>query len=96
MLEWNHHRMTAGTDIAMAGLQSEFTYYRAHQAEIAAEYDGKFVVIKGNEVIGSFDSELEAVTETQKAHPLGSFLVQRVTKGPEGYSQAFHSRVVFS
>jgi hypothetical protein len=77
-------------------LKNEFQYYLDHQAEIAAEHDGKFVVIKGGTIIGSYDSEMAALLETKKHHELGTFLIQRVTSGPEGYTQTFHSRVVFS
>ena len=77
-------------------LQDEFDYYRAHQQELVQKFEGKYVVIKNDEVVGSFDNELEAVTETRKTHELGTFLVQLVTKGEEAYSQTFHSRVVFT
>ena len=42
-------------------LEKEFEYYLAHQAELVAKFDGKFVVIKGNEVLGAYDSEIEAM-----------------------------------
>lgn len=60
------------------------------------QYDGKFIVIKGQEILGAYADELAAVTETQKHHKLGTFLVQLVSKGNAAYSQSFHSRVVFS
>ena len=77
-------------------LQEEFQYYLSHQEEIVAEYDGKYVVIKGGVVVGVYDDELTAVMETQKSHELGTFLVQKVSQGDSEYSQNFHSRVVFS
>ena len=77
-------------------LQSEFEFYIAHQDELVAKYDGKFIVIKNGEVLGEYDNELAAVTETKKAHELGTFLIQKVSEGDEGYSQTFHSRAVFS
>ena len=76
-------------------LQREFEYYIAHQDELVEQYDGKYVAIKNGEVVGSYDDELTAVTETQKAHELGTFLIQKVSAGDSEYSQTFHSRVVF-
>ena len=76
-------------------LQKEFDFYLAHQAEMVGKYDGKYIVIKSGEVLGEYDDELTAVTETQKQHELGTFLVQRVSEGDDEYSQTFHSRAVF-
>lgn len=76
------------------GLEKEFNYYRAHQQELVAKHAGKFVVIKKEKVIGVFDSEIEAIGETSRQHPLGTFLVQKCESGPESYTQTFHSRVL--
>ena len=74
-------------------LQKEFNYYLEHQSELVEKYNGKFIVIKDCRVLGSFDDELTAITEIQKEHKLGTFLVQKVTPGDEAYTQTFHSRV---
>ena len=76
-------------------LKAEFEYYIAHQDEFVKKYDGKFVVIKDEMVLGAFDDELTAITITQKAHKVGTFLVQKVSAGTDAYSQRFHSRVSF-
>ena len=77
-------------------LQQEFRFYIEHQDEMVKKYNGKFIVIKDEIVLGAFDDELTAVTETRKAHELGTFLVQKVSPGDAAYSQTFHSRVIFS
>ncbi|MEK6212226.1 MAG: hypothetical protein AABM64_18020 [Pseudomonadota bacterium] len=78
-------------------LKKEFDYYVAHQADLIKEHNGKFVVIKDQTVIGAFDDQIQAVTETQKkGHAAGTFLVQFVSPGDSAYKQTFHSRVVFS
>ncbi len=58
-------------------------------------YNGKFIVIKDCKVMGSYDSELDAVKETAKKHELGTFLVQKCDPGTDSYTQTYHSRVVF-
>lgn len=75
-------------------LEKEFRYYLEHQDEIVESYNGKFVVIKDEVVLGSYDDELAAVTQTRQTHQIGTFLVQRVSAGDAAYSQTFH-RVVF-
>ena len=77
-------------------LRKDFEYYLANQAQLVASYNGKYIVIRDAKVVGAYDSELAAVTETQKTFPLGSFLVQRVEPGNSSYTQTFHSRVAFS
>lgn len=77
-------------------LKKDFEYYLAHQDEMVEKYNGKYVVIKDGEVLGAYDNELRALSETQKKHELGTFLVQKVSPGTDAYSQTFHSRVVFS
>jgi len=77
-------------------LQKEFDFYLEHQDELVERYEGRYIVIKGGEVLGAYDNELAAIIETQKSHPLGTFLVQLVSRGSAAYTQTFHSRVVFS
>jgi len=77
-------------------LEREFEYYLKHQNDLVKKYSGKFVVIQNEEVIGVYDDELKAVTETSKNHELGTFLVQRCEPGKENYTQTFHSRVAFA
>ena len=75
------------------GLIKEFDYYLEHQDALVQQYDGRFVVIKGCEVVGAYDTLVQAITETQRAHELGTFLVQAVSPGPDAYTQS-HSRVM--
>ena len=76
-------------------LKKDFAYYLDHQDEMVEKYDGKYIVIRDGQVLGDYDDELTASTETQKSHKLGTFLVQRVSKGTDAYTQTFRSRVVF-
>jgi len=74
-------------------LKEEFEYYLGNQEELVSQYNGKFIVIKGQKVIGVFDSQLDAIQETSKQHELGTFLVQKCEPGSTSYSQTYHSRV---
>lgn len=77
-------------------LQKEFEYFLAHKDELAGNYKGRFVVIKGQRIIGDFADQLEAINETSKNHAPGTFLVQKCESGSDSYTQTFHSRVAFA
>ena len=79
----------------MSNLNKEFEYFLANQGKLVSEYGGKVVVIKNGAVIGVYDDQLKAVTETRKHHQMGTFLVQKVESGKDVYTQTFHSRVAF-
>ena len=80
----------------MEQLEKEFKYYIDHQAELVEKYNGKFIVIKDCNVIGAFDSELEAIEKITEQYELGTFLVQKCEPGNESYTQTYHSRVLFA
>lgn len=77
-------------------LEKEFQFYLDHQADLVKKYNGKHIVIQGDQVIGAYDSEIDAYTETSKTHALGTFLIQYCTKGEQAYTQNFSSRVIFA
>ena len=74
-------------------LKEEFDYFLKHQVEFAEKYNGKFVVIKNQKVIGVYNTELKAVDETAKTEEMGTFLVQKCERGDASFTQSFHSRV---
>lgn len=76
-------------------LKHEFEYFLEHQEELLKSHNGKFLVIKGQKVIGVYDSELEAVEETSKKEKIGTFLVQKCEPGDASFTQSFRSRVHF-
>lgn len=67
-------------------LLKEFEYYIQNQDEFVEQYDGKVIVLKNNKIIGIYQTEIEALTETQEEHEIGSFLIQRVSPGIEAYT----------
>ena len=78
-------------------LKREFDYYLSNQDRLVAEYDGKCIVIKEQQIIGAYDDYRQAVVETIKqGHEVGTFLTQRVSPGSADYTGIFHSRVAFN
>ena len=76
-------------------LEKEFEYYQQNQKKFVEKYNGRFIVIHGESVIGDYGSELEAYNESKKKYEVGTFLIQRVSPGTDNYSQSYHSRVTF-
>lgn len=78
-------------------LDEEFKYYLSHQDDLVKKYNGRYIVIKEQTVIGDYSSFDEAIKNTlSQGHELGSFLIQECSEGEDAYTQTFHSRVIFA
>jgi len=66
--------------------KDELDFFVSHQAELVEKYQGKILVIKGNELLGVYNDALQAYTETQKHYEPGTFMIQPCQPGPEAYS----------
>ncbi len=68
-------------------LETEFQYFLDNQDELVKKYDGKFIVIKDKEVIGAYDTFVDAYFITQeRGTKLGTFLIQQCLPGEECYT----------
>lgn len=76
-------------------LDLEFKYFREHQDELVKRYNGRYIVIVGEEVVGDYKDQAEAYVHTAKTRKPGTFLIQHCIPGPGAYKQTFHSRVAF-
>lgn len=77
-------------------LQRQLEYFKSNQDELIKKYEGKFLVIKDQEVQGVYSTEMEAYINAKNKFELGTFLIQQCLPGQESYTQTFHSRVAFS
>jgi len=77
-------------------LNKEFKYYLDNQDKLVNRFEGKYIVIKDQTVIGTYDNEMDAYNETIKEHKLGTFLIQHCLPGEESHTATFHSRVIFN
>ena len=71
-------------------LDKEFNWYLSHQEELVEQYNGKHLVIRDEKVVGSYNSTLDAYTESKKKYKLGTFLIQLCTPGDSAYTKTFH------
>jgi hypothetical protein len=77
-------------------LDKEFKYFVNHQKELVRKYNGKYIVIIGEEIVGIFDSIAQAYEDSIKKYTPGTFFIQFCIPGEEAYSQSFNSRVIFA
>jgi hypothetical protein len=59
-------------------LQSEYDYYLRNKADLVLKYNGKFIVIKGEEVLGSFDTDADAYKAGLLRFGVVPFFITRV------------------
>jgi hypothetical protein len=64
-------------------LENEQTFYKAHRVELRSKYSGKRVVIVGDQILGVYDTDREALQETVKTRPRGSFMVKFIPEDPK-------------
>ena len=76
-------------------LEREYKYYENHKKEFDSKYDNNFIVIVGDNIVGVYNNQREALEETLKNHKAGTFLLQKCLKD-EDQIQRFYSRVSFS
>jgi hypothetical protein len=77
-------------------LEKEFKWYLQHQNDLVKQYNGKFLLIKDENVVGAFDTNIEAYNKGKQKFEPGTFLIQKCTPGAQDYTQTFRSRVAFA
>ena len=82
--------------MAETALLDEFEYYLDHQAELAAKYQGRYIVIKGHRLLGDYPTVDEAVRSTTPAQDPGTFLLQHCDADPESTKATSRSRARFA
>lgn len=74
-------------------LQEDYQYYLDHRDELYKEHPDMFLVIKDKKVIGVYEDQVTAYTETTKEHEPGTFIIQQSSPDSTN-TQVFHTRVV--
>ena len=77
-------------------IETLFKYYLEHQEDLVSKYDGKYLIITNDGVVGAYDSLNEGYEVALKTYGKGNFMLQLCSEGEKDYSQRFYtSRVVF-
>jgi hypothetical protein len=67
----------------MSVLDTELNFFDENKAEWVKVYPGKFVLIKGRELIGNFDTAEAAIREGARLYGSTSFLVKQLSQTEE-------------
>ncbi len=71
--------------------EADFTYFLEHYQEFYQKYGHKYIVIKNKNVLGTYDTEVNAIETTIQKYPLGTFIVQECNGDESGYTNYISS-----
>ena len=75
----------------------DFKFFRENHDVLLKEYFNKYIVIKDRNVLFCGDSFKDALSMALDGGlELGTFIIQLCSEGESGYTQTFHSRVIFA
>ena len=66
----------------MATLETEIKAYETRRSELEKQHHGKFVVFKGEELIGAYDTIEAAAEEAVRRFGRGPYLIRQVGAPP--------------
>lgn len=64
----------------------DFEYFLENYNKFYKDYGHKFIVIRNEQVIGVYESAIDAINNTSKTHPIGTFIVQECNGDESGYT----------
>ncbi len=76
--------------------EKEMQFFKSNQNDLVKKYNGKTLVIQGWTILGVYASALQAYTETQKEHAVGTFMIQPCEPGPDAYTVTIASTQIIS
>ena len=65
---------------------ADFSWYKKNIKSLHEKYGDKYIAIKDEKVLGSFDSYAEGVKVTSQSLPIGSFIIQRCGADESAYT----------
>ncbi len=77
----------------MKNLEREFIFFNNKLEELKKDYLNKYIVIKGEKILGVYDDFDEAMEKTKKTEEIGTFLIQKVEENPNAYTIYFNHNV---
>ena len=80
--------------LPMNPLSTELEYFHAHRDELVASYPGKFALIKGDELIGAFDTDENAYRAGVARFGNTPLLIRQITTEDEDQPVRFPALTV--
>jgi len=75
-------------------LKKEFKYYLDNQEKLLKKYNGKVIVIIGEQVIKAYNSKMAAYLDSIKKYKPGTFLIIECSPGNDSYTYHQRSRII--
>lgn len=72
----------------------DYEWFLANYDNLFKEYGVSYLAIKDKKVLGKYASYVEAITETEKTEPAGSFIVQFCDGNKTGYTNHITSMFI--
>lgn len=63
--------------------KTELQYYKTHKKELLKSHTNKYLVIKGNQMLGAYDTDMDAYEAGLKEFGNVAFMIKKVTKEEE-------------
>lgn len=70
---------------------ADFNYFIDHYDELYKKYGHKFIVLRNREILGAYDSTMDAINATADTYPVGSYIVQECNGDESGYTNYISS-----
>lgn len=73
----------------MGELSVEYKHFKQALPKLLSEHEGKYVLIHKDEIVGVFDSEMDAVNEGYEKIGIVSFLVKEILEKERIYAVGY-------
>jgi hypothetical protein len=75
-------------------LQEQYDYFKANRSNLVEKYYGRYIVIKGNQVIADYGDRYQAYKEMTDKYKLGTFMIHKCVPAEEEEVMYFASNNV--
>lgn len=76
--------------------KKELDFFIDNQDSLVNQYQGKVLVLKDQQVVGVYQTPLEAYLEAQKSYEIGTFMIQPCEPGPQAYTVTISTHGIFA
>ncbi|MDP8243026.1 MAG: hypothetical protein P9L94_03015 [Candidatus Hinthialibacter antarcticus] len=74
-------------------LEKEFEFFKENQRVLVEKYPNKVIAIKNCVVVGTYDNELDAITNLDGIEEEGTYILQKCEPGTSAYTASYFSNV---
>ena len=72
-------------------LEKEFEFFKNNQQSLVDKYNGKYIVIVDNDVVGCYPTNEIALYNAKQKYHMGTFLIQHCIEGESAYTCRIHT-----